>query len=741
MRFVAETKITSASWSRQNLQEFEDSAFEFLKKLTVKNLDIVGSTVDLTSYNLVFPDRNFFKEDHLRQLLAAKHLAIKESEGLEHIQNLLLLAIAANIVHSSNMTRRADLRRRRNDEYKTRVVDVAQFIAETVKQIVNNIRALPLNMSPTVAISTNSRCLPTNFTGAFDLAITSPPYLNGTNYFRNTKLELWFLGFIQSEEQLTDFRKQAVCAGINNVSTARNDPLEFESVESVVKKFDRVEGDKRIPKMVRYYFSDMWEVISETYRVLKPGGRFVLDIGDSCFYGIHVPTEELLEEVIQTVGFSIKEKNILAERYSKDQFQLRQYELALQKPFVRLAKRKPNIVKLFSEEADLLTKVESESHIQSSSSDLITIIKDFSAKLPYKHEPYCRRNWGHKLHSLCSYQGKLKPAIAFWLVNLFVPKNGTVLDPLGGVGTIAFEAAMSGRHAVSNDKSPFASLVASAKLNPPSLRNALQCVEALGKKLSTIRLNKNDFEEAKFGLNATVAEYYHPKTLEEVLKARHIFLTEGRGNDVEIFLWASLLHILHGNRPYALSRRSHPITPFNPSGPAEYKSLVEKLRERIETALQEPLPSTFISGQGLNHDFRDLRKLVSKQFDAIITSPPFLGMRFDRPNWLRMWFCGWGERSFHEDSLSFLERQQSRSMDCYSEFFETCKVLLAPHGTLIIHIGAGENDNMPKELSVRASKYFAMVSEVTENVEGNENHGLRDKGRTKAHHYLFFRQK
>ena len=32
--------------------------------------------------------------------------------------------------------------------------------------------------------------------------ITSPPYLNGTNYFRNTKIELWFLRYLQYENDL-----------------------------------------------------------------------------------------------------------------------------------------------------------------------------------------------------------------------------------------------------------------------------------------------------------------------------------------------------------------------------------------------------------------------------------------------------------------------------------------------------------------------------------------------------------
>src|SRR5205823_881574 len=153
--------------------------------------------------------------------------------------------------------------------------------------------------------------------------------------------------------------------------------------------------------------------------------------------------------------------------------------------------------------------------------------------------------------------------------------------------------------------------------------------------------------------------------------------------------WASLLHILHGNRPYALSRISHPITPFHPKGPALYKSIRTKVLDRMQRALSGPLPQTFKPGVGFQGDFRDLPERGLEKFDAIITSPPFLGMRFDRPNWLRLWFCGWDQNDFHKTSLKFLERQQTKTRKCYVDFFDTCKKVLAATGILIIHLGSG----------------------------------------------------
>ncbi len=52
----------------------------------------------------------------------------------------------------------------------------------------------------------------------FEAVITSSPYLNGTNYFRNTKLELWFLKIIQFKNDLRYLRNQALICGINDIS-------------------------------------------------------------------------------------------------------------------------------------------------------------------------------------------------------------------------------------------------------------------------------------------------------------------------------------------------------------------------------------------------------------------------------------------------------------------------------------------------------------------------------------------
>ena len=86
-------------------------------------------------------------------------------------------------------------------------------------------------------------------------------------------------------------------------------------------------------------------------------------------------------------------------------------------------------------------------------------------KLPFKSPPFDGRNWGSPLHSLCSYQGKLKPAIAHFLVTQFTKPGETVLDPLSGAGTIPLEALLNGRRALANDLQELGFILSSAKVN------------------------------------------------------------------------------------------------------------------------------------------------------------------------------------------------------------------------------------------------------------------------------------
>jgi hypothetical protein len=366
--------------------------------------------------------------------------------------------------------------------------------------------------------------------------------------------------------------------------------------------------------------------------------------------------------------------------------------------------------------------------------------EEFCETAPHRSDPFSRRNWGGTLHSLCSYQGKLKPAIGHFLVSWFTEPGWRVLDPMSGVGTIPLEARRQGRVAVANDLSPLADCVSRAKVEPFDPHDVANIVDELATFISSgPSLDRVEVEaDLDFGLNGPIREYFHAETLREVALARRFFLTEealpAAARDV---IRSSLLHILHGNRPYALSRRSHPVTPFAPTGPFEYRSVVERLSQRLGRVLPllEELGDVSLPGESRLGDFRDMECTA---VDAVITSPPFAkSFRFWSMNWMRLWFMGWEREDFANEPKRYLETQQRQDFGPYGDFAATMHRLLRPEGVLVLHLGETASVNMAEELGPLMEPYFQIHHVGRECVLDTESHGLRDKGATVAHWYLF----
>lgn len=364
-------------------------------------------------------------------------------------------------------------------------------------------------------------------------------------------------------------------------------------------------------------------------------------------------------------------------------------------------------------------------------------IKYFKNELPYTKGEYSKKTWGHDLHSLCSYQGKLKPAVAHWLVKLFSEKGEVVLDPLGGVGTVALEACLQGRKGISNDISILASTVSKAKLSFPNINDVKAELIHMEKINSSTILSDEDYATAEFGLNASVKEYFHEDTLKEILLFRKNMGLMNDPSDERCYVAANLLHILHGNRPYALSRTSHALTPFAPKGDYIYKNVVQKIDERLNKCEKFVFPENCIRGESY---WGSYEKLKCEKANIIITSPPFVGMRFDRPNWMRLWLCGWNKEDFLETSKASLDRQQMANWDVYYTFFKKCYDLLQDEAFMILHLGGSKKYDMVSELETRAKDYFEIIDIVFEDVSNTEKHGVKDKGTTDKHIFVFMQK-
>ena len=362
--------------------------------------------------------------------------------------------------------------------------------------------------------------------------------------------------------------------------------------------------------------------------------------------------------------------------------------------------------------------------------DLARAISEFG-QFAYQRRPYAARNWGHPLHSLCSYPSKLKPALAHFLVAAFTNPGERVLDPFSGVGTVPFEAYLQGRIGIANDLSPFAFTVAAAKVEPASVADLDHALRDFEWQLPSAA-SAADLE----GVPDEIRSFFHDDTCREVLGAKALLVDEPFGDTpAGRAIAAALCHVLHGNRPYALSRRSHGIIPIPPKGDFVYKSVAMAVRDKLGRASFETLPDGLVPGEAYNADAFGLADVIPPA-DAIITSPPFLGTtEFLRQNRVRLWFCGMDLDTQLTEKPQFVEHR--RGLDFYGPLLSEWRRLVHAGGRLVMHLGIVKNRDMACEIAPYADAAgFTVHAILHEPVRHLESHGRTDRGATHTHQFL-----
>lgn len=642
------------------------------------------------------------------------------------IAPFITVAVLRSLVPSSLMVRRGDLRFRTTEELAGFRPDLTDEVRRSVELIASDLADVRAVSGEVRFVCDDARRLKEHILQPVDAVITSPPYLNGTNYFRNTKIELCFLGYLAQRSELRRFRDTAITAGINDVTVGKTlvGAEAIASPQRLRQTLDQLSAsayDARIPAMVQSYFQEMGAVVSSLGDVVRPGGTVAIDLGDSCYGGVHVATDAILADMMQQLDFELADRVVLRERQSRDGRPLAQT--------LQVFERRP--------ERNMLPLVAPLRPSRWEAS-----WRTFKTDLPHQRGEMAKRNWGHPWHSLCSYQGKLKPSIASTLVAALLSGRGRFLDPFAGVGTLPFEARLQGHQAFGFDISPAAVTISQAKLGGPSRLRVAATMKRLADWIGQPRRRVVDaaaLDAIRF--NGPLRAYFNERTLGEIVAARSFFRDNPPASADDALVMACLLHILHGNRPYALSRRSHPITPFAPTGPAEYRPLLDRLEAKLVRALEHAPEADIPEGFALPQDATKKWPGEVRDLGAIITSPPFFdSTRFHTANWIRLWFAGWERGDFERKPSEFVDERQKRSFAVYESVFGQARERLRPGGLMAVHLGKSRKCDMAAELSVIGVKHLDLVDSFAEAVDHCESHGIRDKGTVTHHQYLLFRR-
>lgn len=170
-------------------------------------------------------------------------------------------------------------------------------------------------------------------TNSVDHIFTSPPYLNNFDYADRTRLEMYFMGDANNWGDITDkIRTKLITSATTQIS--RNDerynfkeefindcPEVYEFLSDAVKKLGELRlikgGKKSYDLLTVGYFNDLYDILKENQRVLKPGKKALYILGDSAPYGVHIPTDVLIGEIGKCVGFTDFKIDVLRVRGGK----------------------------------------------------------------------------------------------------------------------------------------------------------------------------------------------------------------------------------------------------------------------------------------------------------------------------------------------------------------------------------------------------------------------------------------
>jgi excisionase family DNA binding protein len=264
-----------------------------------------------------------------------------EQDVPEHIRPHFLLAMAAILRPASNMklTPHAFGSRKHKED-----APVYDLFSQRLFKIVSDLEYLQSLKYQTgvgeivccdarVANHVQNDMLPAS------LAVTSPPYLNNLDYTMQTRMELFFLRFVDSMAELRNLRKTMVVCDAKAMYKDIKDSEEVadvQSIQQIAAALREAHKEKNwgwdYPFMTTQYFGGMFKTLKAVKPLLKRRARFILIVGESAHSGIKVPVPDILAELGERVGYQFEEINVLRRRRSSSHnYELRESEVILRK--------------------------------------------------------------------------------------------------------------------------------------------------------------------------------------------------------------------------------------------------------------------------------------------------------------------------------------------------------------------------------------------------------------------------
>ena len=249
------------------------------------------------------------------------------------VRDLFRLAFSSTMVTYSNYSYEPSLGTRRGSGKEDILeYDVYGLIESKLKTMLDDIiyvqtsTKVDLNAHYDIINDTYFNCEKYVSSKCADLIVTSPPYLNNYHYNRNTRPQLFWLGFVSEASELKKLEKMNFGTYWQTARDVDYIGLDFEmednSIDELLNEIRGKNKDKGVyggngwANYAASYFNDCYKFAKGIDYCLTSGSTALVVIGNSIVQGVPVPTDELFSKIsnlfdLETVKIHIpREKRV-----------------------------------------------------------------------------------------------------------------------------------------------------------------------------------------------------------------------------------------------------------------------------------------------------------------------------------------------------------------------------------------------------------------------------------------------
>ena len=175
------------------------------------------------------------------------------------------------------------------------------------------------------AILGDARELPAFLDTKFDAVITSPPYANRMSYIRELRPYMYWLGYLTNARDAGELDWLAI-GGTWGIATSRlgewTPNAHYWTPTNLPPILDDIaHGNNKNGTLLANYIAKYCEDMSHHFdalrRMLNPGAQVHYIVGNSTFYGVLVPTEQVYAAMMREYGFADVGVRAIRKRNSK----------------------------------------------------------------------------------------------------------------------------------------------------------------------------------------------------------------------------------------------------------------------------------------------------------------------------------------------------------------------------------------------------------------------------------------